>query len=188
MRITLLLFTICLLAPLAAAQDEMEMAAMMEMMAPDEHHESLSMQSGHWTFTSTVWMAPGAPPMESTGTAHYEMGLGGRYLIGVHNGSMMGMPFEGRSITAYDKNEGEYLSTWIDNMGTGIMLFEGEATDDGRLVFEAEYDNPMTGQEEDHRMVQWMDGDDVSMMEYYITPEDGEETLSMRFIYTRAEE
>ena len=38
---------------------------------------------------------------------------------------MMGMPFEGMSTTAYDNVSKEYVSTWIDNMGSGIMVMKG---------------------------------------------------------------
>ena len=186
MKITLLLLSFCLLAPLAAAQDD-DMTAMMAMAQPDEHHEFLSAFVGDWNYHSTSWMAPGAPPMEMDGTTSYSMALGGRYLMGVHTGDMMGMPFEGRGTFGYDKAARKYLASWIDNMGTGITLFEGQV-EDGKLILEADYPNPMTGTTEQHKMIQWLDGDDAGVMEYYVTPEGGEENLSMRITYTRAGE
>ena len=38
---------------------------------------------------------------------------------------MMGMPFQGMSTMAYDNGKKTFMSTWIDNMGTGILETEG---------------------------------------------------------------
>ena len=187
MRITPLLLAFCLLAPLAAAQDDMDMAAMAAMAQPDENHEFLATFVGDWDYHSTMWMAPGAPPIEMDGTTSYTMGLGGRYLMGIHEGDMGGMPFEGRGLFGYDKAAGKYLASWIDNMGTGITLFEGHV-EDGKLIMEAEYASPMTGTTDLHKMVQWIGTDGTGVMEYYVTVPGAEEMLSMRITYARTGE
>ncbi len=187
MRTTLLLLlTFCLVAPLASAQDEFDMAAMMEMIAPDEHHVFLRAFVGDWYYHSFMWMAPDAPPVQTLGEASLSMDLDGRYLVGVHTGNFMGMPFEGRGTTGYDKVSGKYVLSWVDNIGTSIMLFEGQV-EDGKLVVESDLLNPTTGTNEVHKMVQWADGETYTM-EYYTTPEGGDETLSMRIISTRVED
>ena len=185
MKIALLLLSFCLLAPLAAAQDDM--AAMMAAVQPNEHHEFLATFVGDWDYHSTMWMAPGAPPIEMDGTTAYTMGLGGRYLMGIHEGDMGGMPFEGRGTFGYDNAAGKYLASWIDNMGTGIMLFEGQV-EDGKLILEADYASPMTGTTDRHKMIQWIDAEGAGVMEYYVTVPDAEEMLSMRITYTRTGE
>jgi len=38
----------------------------------------------------------------------------------------MGMPFEGMGLDGYDNASKEYISIWIDNMGTGIMYMKGK--------------------------------------------------------------
>jgi len=191
MRTTLILLSFCLLAPLAAAQDDdasaAMMAAMQANMTPDEHHEFLQAFAGDWTYTSTMWMTPDAPPMESNGTATIEMTLGGRFLMGTHTGTMMGMPFEGRGTTGYDKASGKYLATWIDTMGTAITMYEGYVEDE-KLILETDSPDPMTSSMDHHRMVQWVEGDDAHVMEYYVTSAGAEETLVMRMNYTRASE
>jgi hypothetical protein len=35
------------------------------------------------------------------------------------------MPFEGISTLGYDNAKKTFFSTWIDNMGTGMMVMEG---------------------------------------------------------------
>jgi hypothetical protein len=70
-------------------------------------------------------MEPGAPPTTSTAEAKNEMILGGRYLQATNSGNFAGMPFEGIGITGYDNAKKVFVSTWIDNMGTGIMYLTG---------------------------------------------------------------
>jgi hypothetical protein len=93
-------------------------------------------------------MDPAAPPMESRGTAEMTMILGGRYLRQAYKGEMMGMPYEGVGYTGYDNVQKKYVSTWFDNMGTGIMLSTG--SDSGRpgvVTFTGSWWDPMTGKE-----------------------------------------
>jgi hypothetical protein len=42
-----------------------------------------------------MWMDESQPPATQTGTAEYEMTLGGRYMAQHYKSEMMGMPFEG---------------------------------------------------------------------------------------------
>ena len=51
--------------------------------------------------------------------------MNGLYQESTHTGNMMGMPFNGKSIVAYDIHKNEFMSTWIDNMGSGIMVLKG---------------------------------------------------------------
>jgi hypothetical protein len=60
--------------------------------------------------------------------------MNGRYVIGDHTGSMK-MPgadgkmkdftFKGMSTDGYDNVKQKFTSSWMDNMGTGIMTMEG---------------------------------------------------------------
>jgi hypothetical protein len=99
--------------------------AMAEYMTPGKMHEMLASWNGTWTGETTMWMGAGAPPMKSSGTAVNSMALGGRYQVSKHSGNMMGMPFEGMSTLAYDNAQKKFVSSWIDNMGTGIMIMTG---------------------------------------------------------------
>ena len=49
------------------------------------------------------------------------MVMDGRYLVEEYDGEMMGQPFKGMGLMAYDNSEQRFVSAWIDNMGTGIM-------------------------------------------------------------------
>ena len=73
----------------------------------------------------TLWSYGGAIPSKSTGTAVSTMIMDGKYQTSTHTGNFMGMPFEGRGLMAYDNATKQFVSSWIDNWGTGIMMMTG---------------------------------------------------------------
>lgn len=117
---------------------EMDPQAMMEvwkkLAMPGEPHKLFASLAGSWTTTTKEWMEPGKPPTESTGTAEMKMLLDGRFLYQEYNAQMMGQPFSGVGIDAYDNMTKKYVTAWIDTMGTGIFMMEGTASADGKTV------------------------------------------------------
>jgi Protein of unknown function (DUF1579) len=101
------------------------MKAMIDYGTPGVMHKMLASWSGTWNGNITMWEYEGAAPQKMSSTAVNSMILGGRYQSSKHTGNMMGMPFEGMSITAYDNAAKQFVSTWIDNWGTGIMSMSG---------------------------------------------------------------
>ncbi len=86
--------------------------------------------AGTWTYTVKMWMAPDAPPMESKGSAVRKPIMEGRYFVANftgemkmpgEDGKMKNFEFKGMSIEGYDNVQQKFVSTWCDNMGTGIM-------------------------------------------------------------------
>lgn len=124
--------------------EEMQKAWMAYMM-PSETHKMLASWVGEWETTTKFYMGPGAPPQESNGKCTNSMIMGGRYLQGVQTGTAMGMPMEGRSVTAYDNAKQEFVSTWIDNFGTGIAVSAGTwDADKNACVMKGTMTDPMT--------------------------------------------
>ena len=112
--------------PAAAAKaDDPILIKMKEFATPGAEHKMLESKVGKWSDKVTCWMSPDAPPMEATGTSEYRMALGGRYLQGTTQGVWAGMPFEGMATIGYDNMKKKFVSSWIDNAGTGIMMAEG---------------------------------------------------------------
>jgi hypothetical protein len=111
-------------APAAPGQDEAT-KAWIAYGAPGEAHKALAELAGTWDVKNKFWMAPGAPPMESTGKSEIKMILGGRYLEQHYEGTMMGGPFSGVGVTGFDNYKKRVVATWIDSMGTGIMETSG---------------------------------------------------------------
>jgi len=105
---------------------------MMQLAAPGAAHQHLATMAGKWTTTQTTYME--GTPESSTGAYEGEVVLGGRYILGRFKGMMMGQPFEGMSIDGYDNGKQEYFSIWLDSMGTGFYLAQGNASADGRTL------------------------------------------------------
>src|SRR3989449_5440879 len=113
------------------------MAMMMELSKPGENHKLLARGVGAWTYAVKMWMNPDpkAPPSESSGSSVTREVMGGRYFISEHtgkmqmpgpDGKMMDMEFKGMAVEGYDNAKKKFVASWIDNMGTGIVLIEGD--------------------------------------------------------------
>jgi len=119
----------------------------MAASTPGEAHQKLVPWIGEWEVTSKMWMAPGAPPVESGGTAVAHWILGDRFVEMTVKSTIMGQPFEGRAITGYNNMQKTYQSFWVDNMGTSMTTSAGSVSADGKtFTFEAKMDDPMTGE------------------------------------------
>ncbi|HEY0511092.1 MAG TPA: DUF1579 domain-containing protein [Thermoanaerobaculia bacterium] len=171
-------------APPAMGGEDME--AMMKAAAPGEQQKKLARLAGDWTFTSKAWMAPGAPPMESNGTMHGELLLGGRYVEHTWKGNMMGMAFEGRGTDAYDNVGKMYVSSWVDNMGTGIMHQTGSCDAAVKVcTYNGDVWDPMSGKKTTMKsVITWVD-DNSFKNEMYGPGPDGKEAKMMEIVATR---
>lgn len=182
------LLAIILAVPVAAQQDKPqepamggpEMEAMMKAMSPGENHKHIARYAGDWTFTNKMWMDPSKPPQESTGTMKGELILGGRYVQTHWKGEMMGMPFEGRGTEGYDNLAKQYVSSWVDNMGTGILYSTGTCDDSGnKCEMKGDMIDPMTGKEGYMRSVTTWMGQDSFKFELFGAGPDGKELKMM---------
>jgi len=170
----------------APSQEEM-MAAMMALGAPDEHHDLLSSMVGTFDATMKIWMEPGAPPMESSGTTTNEWVLGGRFLQGLFVGEFMDMPFEGISYTGYDKLREAFVGSWIDNTGTQMMdVSVGTLGEDGKtLTFRRTTIDAMTGGESVMTEITEIIDADHHQFTMWASSPDGEEVKTLEIVYTR---
>ena len=121
-------------ATTAASPDPAEMMKqMMEMAKLNENHKLLADLAGTWSYTVKM-MAPGETASTSTGSVTRKPIMNGRFFVADFSGSMK-MPgadgkmkdfaFKGTSIEGYDNVKQKFVSSWADNMGTGIMNSEG---------------------------------------------------------------
>lgn len=162
-----------------------EEKAWMDYMTPGAIHQMIAKSDGEWSFDLTMWMKPDAPPTNSTGTTVNKMILGGRYQESVHKSTMMGMPFEGHGLLAYDNAKKIFQSSWVDNMGTGIMNMEGpwdEATKS--ITFTGKTVDPMTGKDMGVKEIFKIVDDNHHVMEMYMV-NDGKEFKTMEIKFTR---
>jgi hypothetical protein len=162
-----------------------EMEAWMKAATPGEPHAQLAKMAGEWSVHSAWAQAPGQE-MESTGTARFETILGGRFVTQKADGTMMGMPFEGFGVAGYDNLKKQYVSVWLDSMGTMVMICHGTSTDGGKTItYKSEMQNPVDGKVIPLRLVETFVSDDVHTMEMYNPGKDGQEMRSMKLTYTR---
>jgi Protein of unknown function (DUF1579) len=173
-------------APAAGQPSAEDMAKWQASMTPGPQHQHLAKMAGDWTYVNTMWMAPGAPPTKSEGTMHAEMTMGGRYLEEHWSGTMMGQPFEGHGIDAYDNVTGKYEGTWVDNMGTGIMTSTGTCDDASKsCTYTSTMSDPIAGKKSDARMVvSWID-DNSFKFEMFAAGPDGKEMKGMEIVAKR---
>lgn len=168
-----------------SAQTAEEQKAWMEYMTPGPVHEMLAKSEGEWNEEVTVWMDANSSPTKMNSVCLNKMIFGGRYQYSTHSGSMMGMPFEGIEILAYDNAKKIFQSMWIDNMGTGIMYLTGkwdEKTNSTTLTGTSV--DPMTGSDVQVREVFKILDDNKHSVEMYIT-KDGTEFKTMEILLTK---
>ena len=157
-------------------------------MTPSKPHEMMASWNGTWSGDITMWHAPGTPPEKSKGTAVYKMMLGNRYQVGNFTGNMMGQPFEGMSTLAYDNAKKMFISTWLDNMGTGIMVLEGPWDESTKtMILKGKGIDPSAGnaREMDIREVFKTVDENTQVMEMYGPAPDGKEFKMMEITYSR---
>ena len=155
---------------------------------PGKPHEMMASWNGTWNGEVSMWHAPGTPPEMSKSTSVNKMVMGNRYQIGTFKGNMMGQPFEGMSTLAYDNAKKVFISTWMDNMGTGLMKLEGpwdEANKTMTLTGKAVDATTGTGKEIDVREVFKVVDDNTQVFEMYGPAPDGKEYKMMEIKYTR---
>lgn len=149
-------------------------------------HKMMASWDGTWDGEVTMWMAPGAPEQKNKTLAMNKMVMNGLYQESTHTGNMMGMPFNGKSTVGYDNHRKEFVSTWIDNMGSGIMVLRGpwdEATKTMNL--RGKTTDPGTTAEMDVRETFKVVDDNTQVMEMFMVMPDGSEFKSMSIKFTR---
>lgn len=152
-----------------------------------ENHKNLGYLAGEWNITTRFWQGPGAPAQESTGKSRFEPVLGGRFMHETVEGNMMGKPFQGTSYIGYDNTKKKYVTTWMDNMSTGVFKFEGESKDSGKTITStSEFMCPMTGQPKSVRQVMKKMGKNKVMVEHFEKDAaTGKDFKAMEVVYTR---
>jgi hypothetical protein len=168
---------------------EMDPQAMMEvwkkLAMPGEPHKLFASLAGSWATTTKEWMEPGKPPTESTGTAEMKMLLDGRFLYQEYNAQMMGQPFSGIGIDAYDNMTKKYVTAWIDTMGTGIFMMEGTASADGKTItLKGSHPEPGGGKMT-HRAVWKIVDNNTQTFDMYGAHHGGKEMKVLEISYAR---
>lgn len=175
-------------APAAAKPAMPDMATMMKMISPGEHHAALGRMVGSWT-TSMRMTMPGMGNMKPTaGTAEIDWLMKGRWLRLESRGVMMGMPVRSFSLMGYDNMKKSYVSTSVSSMDTAMNRNEGDMNRDGSaIVLYGQMDEYLTGEHD--KMVKTafrFVSDDEFVMEVHDLHIGEGNSMVVEVTYTRA--
>src|SRR5262245_35234705 len=79
--------------PATSEQEKAAMEASTRSATPSEPHEKLEPFVGTWDTKVKIWMKPGGPPIESTGSSEHRWTLGNRFIEIHYEGTFMGQPY-----------------------------------------------------------------------------------------------
>ena len=168
------------------------MKQMMELAKLNDNHKVLATTAGNYSYVVKIWMDPKGNPNESKGSATRKAIMDGRYVTGEYSGSFKmpgadgkehNMNFKGMSLDAYDNVKQKFVSSWVDNMGTGIMVLDGTYDASSKsFTYAGDYEM-MPGMKSKVREVIKMT-DKGMAMEYYEDRGQGE-AKTMEINYTR---
>jgi hypothetical protein len=160
--------------------------AWMDYMTPGEVHKNLALDNGTWNEDICIWESADGQPTRSKSTAVSRMILDGRYQETTHKGSFMGMPFEGIGTLGYDNATKKMVSSWVDNMGTGIMYMTADYDGTSQTMeFKGEVTDPIEKKAKPVRELFTMVDDNTRKMEMFNIAPNGKEYKSMEILMTR---
>lgn len=160
-----------------------DMQACMVAGTPGPMHQKMLEGVGTWKGKSTMCMAPGMPPTESPAMCTITPVMDGRYTMSEYSGEIPGMgPFHGLGYNGYDNVSKRFVSTWLDNHSTGIMVGEGDLSADGKTMnWTFRYNCPIAKKQATMRQVEHYTGNDTMTLEMYGNdPKSGKEYQMMK--------
>lgn len=160
--------------------------AYMKAATPGPEHKMLMQDVGTWKVTVKEF-DPAGNVQESKARSVLKSVLGGRFVEEQFTGTMMGgVKFEGRGFYGYDNVQKKYVSSWSDNMGTGIMLTTG-TWDEPSKTFTAtgSFMDPVSHQMKSMKMVTRTQAKNKKTTEFYDIKPDGTSFKMMEMTYTR---
>ncbi len=159
-----------------------QMKAWQAYATPGNPHKMMADEVGTWNCDMTFWSEANGKPEKAASIAVIRMILGGRYQEADYKGTMMGQPFEGKSTLAYNNASQEYTTTFIDNMGTGMMVAMGKYDEKTKsMELKGEMVNPLNGKKTPYREVYTIVDPTTRKMEMFDT-KNGTEYKSMEII------
>jgi len=171
-------------APEVKLDSVAEQKAWEAYMTPGKAHKMMADETGTWTCDMTFWHEEGEP-MKATYTAVNKMIMGGRYQQTNYTGNMMGMSFEGQGTMSFDNSTKEYTSTWIDNMGTGMMVMKGKMEEGSNsLELKGDMVDPAYNKVRPCREVYTIVDENTRKMEMFCT-KGGKESKTMEIVMKR---
>ncbi|MFO1428029.1 MAG: DUF1579 family protein [Steroidobacteraceae bacterium] len=171
--------------PQPGAAQQAEMDAYARAGTPGAPHAALAATAGEYHLTIKSWQEPGADPAVDVGKATRRMVLDGRVLVESLDAAMMGQPFKGHAMMGYDNVSGEYWSTWMDSMSTGMMVSHGSCDAAGACTFTGSWNDPVRKGPVTARMTTRWTSPTTQLFEMFGPGRDGKEMKMMEMLYTK---
>jgi len=173
-----------------------DMQKMMEMTKLNENHKLLTDSVGNWSYTVKMWMNgdPSSKPDISKGTATRKAIMDGRFVVMDVTGKMdmpgpdgkvQSMIFKGHGLEGYDNVKKKFVGTWMDNMGTGIMMSQGDYDPSTKTFTYNSEVEMMPGMKTPIREVLKINDKDHMTFEWYEN-RGGQDVKTMEINYTRS--
>lgn len=162
------------------------MKAWQDFMTPGDMHKWMEKTNGNWDVEISHWMDPSAPPSKSNASYSQSSILGGRFVVGKFNGTAFEQPMHGMSTMGYDNAKKLFVSTWVDDLGTGIVYMTGTYDEKTKTLNLKGYQtDPMTGKDSNIREEMTVIDKDSYTMIMFGDGFDGKEVKFMEGIYKR---
>ncbi|MDH3498302.1 MAG: DUF1579 domain-containing protein [Gemmatimonadota bacterium] len=147
--------------------------------------EAVARLAGKWTGTNRLWLTPQEAARESATTMAVAPAAQGRFLTFTYTWADEGKPQDGVLLLGHEDDE--VTGAWIDSwhMGNKVMVSRGAANAAGGVSIAGTYAAPPGPDWGWHTVVEPRGADTFRFAMYNITP-DGEESLAVEVIYTRA--
>ena len=156
-----------------------------EFFTPGPMHQWLASFTGTWEADVIGYMDPTKPDTSKL-IQTYSMILNGLYQEAKLTGTMMGMPFEGRSINAYDNAKKKFQTVWIDIFSSGFTYMNGDYDSTSKtLNLKGTQPNPSDGTDMGIRQVMKIIDIDTYTLTMYGDAPGGKEIKFMEGTFKR---
>jgi hypothetical protein len=158
-----------------------DMATMAASATPGEMHKHLAKSVGTWSGKTKMWMMGDGPAVDSACTVTVSSLFDGRYQKVEWAGEMPGVgPFTGQGVNGYDNAIGKFVSSWVDNWGTGITTGTGELSADGKtMTWTLSHNCPLTKKPLPMRQVETITGANTKTLVMFTTDPKSEKEFKM---------
>ena len=156
-----------------------------EFFTPGPMHQWLASFTGLWEADVIGYMDP-AKPDTSKLIQTYAMILNGLYQEAKLTGTMMGMPFEGRSLNGFDNAKKKFQTTWMDSFSSGFTYMTGDYDSSSKTMnLKGTQSNPSTGKDMGIREVMKIIDENTYTLEMYGDGPGGKEIKFMEGTFKR---